>query len=246
LWSKAFGGGGNDEGLAVTTDATSHVYMTGTFDTKIDFGGGTLPDGSGLDAFLVKFEPSGGGHVLSKGFPAFGNQYANAIAVDGMDNIYLAGEFNTEIDMGGGKAVSAGLNDVFVTRLDSTGAHVYTNTYGDPEEQIGRAMTIDKNGDLVFAVALEGTVDVGGGPATYAGPATNSDLLVLKLKSLTGAHVWSRRFGATNDQDPRGIATDLDSNIFLVGEFGGTLNFGNGISITAASSDDAYIVKLQP
>jgi hypothetical protein len=106
-------------------------------------------------------------------------------------------------------------------------------------------MTVDKNGDIVFTAAHEGTVDYGGGPIKNAGGAFSSDVVVVKLKGSTGAHMWSRRFGNSSDQDPRCITTDGMNNIFVGGDFAGSMNFGP-VTISANSGDDAFIVKLPP
>jgi hypothetical protein len=243
-WQKAFGGTGNDEGSAITTDSAGNVILTGYFDTAIDFGGGVVNGGSGLDVFLAKLT-STGSHLLSKGFPVSGNQYGDAVAVDSMGNMYVHGDFDTAINLGGGQVATAGLHDVYLTKFDAAGTHVFTKVYGDPEDQLANAMTVDKNDDIVFIVNHEGTVDYGGGPITYALNVGSSDVVVVKLKGATGAYVWSRRFGNVSDQDARAIATDATNNIFVAGEFGGTMNFGP-VSITSSSSDDAYLVKFGP
>lgn len=244
LWHKSFGGPGDDEGYALATDAANHVYVTGYFDDTVDFGGGVISDGGSLDVFLAKFDASGN-HVLSKGFPSAGDQYADSIAVDATANMYLFGDFDMAVNMGGGSIPAAGGNDLYVTKLDATGKHVFTKTYGDPGEQAARAMTVDKNGDIVFTSEHEGTVDYGGGPITNASGAGSSDVVVVKLKGTTGAHEWSRRFGNQSDQDSRCIATDGMNNIFVGGEFGGSMNFGP-VTITSNSSDDAFVVKFPP
>jgi hypothetical protein len=159
--------------------------------------------------------------------------------------MYVHGDFDTAINLGGGQVATAGLHDVYLTKFDAAGTHVFTKVYGDPEDQLANAMTVDKNDDIVFIVNHEGTVDYGGGPITYALNVGSSDVVVVKLKGATGAYVWSRRFGNVSDQDARAIATDATNNIFVAGEFGGTMNFGP-VSITSSSSDDAYLVKFGP
>jgi len=244
IWSKAFGGSGGDEGTSVVTDAANQIYLGGRFSTKVDFGGGAIMDAGGTDVFVAKFQPDGT-HLLSKSYGGTGNQYCTSIALGLGGTIFLHGEFDTNINMGGGDVVGAGLADTYVTKLDATGNHVFTKTYGDPLDQIPHGMTVDATGDVIATISLEGTVDFGGGPAIYAGPAGSSDVVVFKLNGATGDHLWSRRFGAINDQDSRGVAVDPMNNIFVTGELGGTMNLGP-VTITASSSDDAFLFKLPP
>lgn len=243
-WQKAFGGAGNDEGKALTTDSTQHIYLTGFFDETVDFGGGVIGDGGGDDVFLAKLD-SAGNHVLSKGFPQDGDQAGDAVSLDGAGNIYLAGDFGLHLDMGGGLVDSKGDSDVYVTKFDPTGAHVYTKTFGDALGQYMRAMVVDKAGNVVFVLGHDGTVDYGGGPITNVGAAGSVDIVVAKLLGTTGEHLWSRRFGNSSDQQARCIATDGMNNIFVGGYFYGSINVGSG-TISASSGRDGFIFELPP
>lgn len=244
LWHKSFGGSGNDEGISIKTNGINDVFLAGYFDETVDFGGGVIGDAGGMDIFVAKFDASGN-HVLSKGFQGPGDQYVDSIAVDVASNIFLFGEFNMTINMGGGTITSLGGDDAYLTKLDPSGNHVFTKTYGNSGTQYPRPMTVDKNGDIVFTMGHEGTIDYGGGPISNAGAAGSSDVVVVKLKGTTGAHVWSRRFGNASDQDVRCIATDDMNNIFVGGDFYGTLTAGT-VTINSSSSDDAFLMKLAP
>lgn len=243
-WQKAFGGSGNDEGEALTTDSTNHIYLTGFFDETVDFGGGIIADGGSDDVFLAKLD-SAGNHVLSKGFPQDGDQYGDAISVDGDGNIYLAGDFDIHLDMGGGLVDSKGDSDVYVAKFDPTGAHVYTKTFGDALGQYMRAMVVDKMGNVVFVLGHDGTVDYGGGPITNVGAVGSVDIVVAKLLGTTGDHLWSRRFGNPSDQQARCITTDGMNNIFVGGYFYGSINVGPAF-ISSSGGRDGFLFQLPP
>ncbi|MAW70175.1 MAG: hypothetical protein CL422_00055, partial [Acidimicrobiaceae bacterium] len=53
-----------------------------------------------------------------------------SVAVDGSGNVYTTGEFIATVDFGAGDVTSAGGSDVFVTKLNSSGAHQWTTTFG--------------------------------------------------------------------------------------------------------------------
>lgn len=243
-WQKTFGGSGDDEGVSVKTDSANRIYLTGYFDETVDFGGGVIGDGGSYDVFLAKLDSSGN-HLLSKGFPVSGDQFGDVIDVDTAGNIYIAGDFNVSINMGGGLVNSAGNDDAYLTKFDSNGNHLYTKIYGDPVDQLMRAMAIDKAGDVVFALAHDGVVDYGGGPITNVGAAGSNDIVVVKLKGATGDHLWSRRFGNASDQDVRCLAIDGMNNIHVAGEFYGSINVGAG-TISSSSGRDAFLFTLPP
>lgn len=243
-WQKAFGGTGDDEGTSVTTDSANRVYLTGYFDETVDFGGGVIGDGGSDDFFLAKLDAAGA-HILSKGFPASGNQYGDSIAVDSAGNMFILGEFDTEIDLGAGLVTAVGGFDGYIAKFDAMGTLVWSKTYGDPGQQYGRAMTVDKMGNVVGTFGHEGAVDYGGGIITNAGAVGSSDVIVVKLKGSTGDHIWSRRFGNVSDQDSRCVATDSNNNIFVGGDFYGSINVGP-VTITANSARDAFLFKMPP
>lgn len=243
LWQKSFGGSGNDEGISLKTNSANDVLVTGYFDETVDFGGGEIIDGGSSDVFLAKLDAMGN-HVFSKAFPAVGDQFVDSIALDAAGNIFLFGEFDMGANFGGGVIAAAGGEDLFLTKLDSTGKHVFTKTYGDSGNQYARAMAVDALGNPVFVVAHEGVVDYGGGPISNSGSAGSSDVVVVKLQN-SGAFSWSRRFGSSTDQDVRAVTTDAMNNIYVGGEFSGAITIGPS-SITAVSGDDAFLFKLPP
>jgi hypothetical protein len=56
--------------------------------------------------------------------------------------------------------------------------------------------------------------------------------------------LWSKRFGDGNAQYVTDVAVDATGNIFVVGTFLGTLDFGVGGALTTADDYDAFLAKL--
>jgi hypothetical protein len=58
LWSKRFGGNGDDEGSSVSVDSSGNVYGTGFFQSSnVDFGGCPLSSAGSYDIYLIKYAP---------------------------------------------------------------------------------------------------------------------------------------------------------------------------------------------
>jgi hypothetical protein len=243
-WVKTFGDGGDDEGMAVTTTPAGHVLLTGYFGDKIDFGGGPILNPGSDDVFVAELTADGG-YVFAKGYGGTGTQQPHSIARDSAGNLILAGDFTTAADFGGGMVMSAGKQDAFVVKLGPAGEHLWTRTFGDAAVQDHTTAAVDAAGDVVFTVSNEGTVDFGGGALKNAGVSGASDVVMVKLAGATGAHVWSREFGDAFDQDARAVVTDPMKNIFVTGEFQGTINFGSGL-LDNVSSDDAFVAEVAP
>src|SRR5260221_13747893 len=95
--------------------------MVGKFSGTVNFSGTTLISQGGYDFYIAKFTPGG---VLSW-IKTFGGAYdnvANSVAVDGGDNIFVAGYFVGSMNLGGTTLVSGGGTtspDMFLAQLKS-------------------------------------------------------------------------------------------------------------------------------
>ncbi|HIF66067.1 MAG TPA: hypothetical protein EYQ34_05645, partial [Acidimicrobiia bacterium] len=67
---------------------------------------------------------------------------AGGVAVDGSGNVYAAGYFNNTVDFGAGDVTSAGSYDVFVTKLNASGAHQWTTTFGGTGADVGYSVVV--------------------------------------------------------------------------------------------------------
>ncbi|MDQ4120650.1 MAG: SBBP repeat-containing protein [Acidobacteriota bacterium] len=57
-----------------------------------------------------------------------------------------------------------------------------------------------------------------------------------------GTYLWSKRFGSTNYDAGYSIATDSNGDVFVVGEFFETVDFGGG-GLLSAGSTDIFVAK---
>jgi uncharacterized protein (AIM24 family) len=240
-WSRSFGDFGDQLSRDIAVDAAGNVLITGHMNGTIDFGGGALTSAGGQDVVVAKFNASGT-HLWSKQFGGVQTQIGDGIAVDSNNNVILGGYFQSTIDFGGGLLTTVGANDVYVAKLTSTGAHVWSKSYGGVGEQILAGMALDGSGNIVVTGRNNGVVDFGGGSIASAGMY---DVFVAKLDPI-GGFLWAEGFGdALENQFGRAVATDGMGAIALIGSFGSTIDFGAG-PLTSAGGQDVFIAKLTP
>lgn len=244
-WSKHFSGV-SDRYLSWATPAPGdEMVLAGFFVGTIDLGGDPLSSGEKWTssepeyAVFVARLKSNGEHVWSKRFGGAGSARAQGAAVDAKGTIWLVGSFTGALTFGETTLTSAGKSDVFLAHLDSKGTPLWAKQFGDADEQVGNAVGVDSEGNVVFSGVLSGSADFGGGPLTSAGA---QDIFLAKLDK-DGNHLWSRRFGDATAQRALGMAVDGSEGLILTGSFNGQLDLGGGPLISAGGSD-AFVARF--
>ena len=178
-------------------------------------------------------------HLWSQSFGDSTSQAQSATAFDGDGNVLLTGTFSGTVDLGGGALTSAGLGDVLLAKFDLDGNHLWSHSFGDPDEQNGWCVAADPDGSLLVTGPFLGTIDLGGGVLTSAG---NRDIYLAKFDS-DGNHIWSQSFGDPETQGSRSVIVDQAGSIVLVGNFRGSIDFGGGV-LTSSGRTDVFVAKL--
>ena len=235
-WSKGAGGGLDEAGLAVTTDAAGNVLWGGYATSTMDVGCGPLGGGAAAGGWVAKLDAAGS-CLWNKRFGE--GSRVSGVAADLAGNVILTGTFTGSVDFGGGVLTSAGLGDVFFVKLDPTGAHLWSRRFGDAGAQVAGSVAVDDASSPVGVGAFTGSIDFGGGPLTSAG---GDDIYVVKLNPL-GTLVWAKSYGSAGDQAGRSVALDPSYNVLVTGAFTGSVDFGGG-ALTSAGLNDAFLLKL--
>ena len=147
LWSTYIGGtaegenGGYDYGNAITVDSQGNALVTGTTDSQgwISGGADTSHNG-GNDAYVVKLSGSGS-HLWSTYLGGNIRDEGHGIAVDASDNVLVTGSTRSSGWISGGNY--NGNHDAFVSKLSSSGSHLWSSYLGGSDDDFGKDITTD-------------------------------------------------------------------------------------------------------
>lgn len=233
-WSRRYGDSCDQHGGAVALAPSGNVVIAGDFCGKMDFGDTavTAPAGE-VDLFIAAIDTVGV-DIYSRRIGGAGPQIARAAAVDGGGNALVVGSFEKAFDDGSGAVASAGMDDVFVIKLNPAGKVVWSQTFGGPEADLVRSVAVDKVGNVILGGSFGGSVDFGGGP--LSAPAGHSGGFLVKLDP-QGNHLWSQSFGGDDDVLVTGVAVSPFGVVGATGSFRGTADLGGGPALSNGEED---------
>lgn len=172
------------------------------------------------------------------------NDGATTVAVDPSGDVFAGGYFMRTADFGDGPVTISGDNRSggFLTRRAAAdGAPVWAVTMtGGSCDVMGLA--IDHAGDVVVSGYYQGTVDFGG--QSLSVPPDVVDMFVAKYAG-DGQLGWVRGLGAAAGAASRGVAVAADGSIYVIGEFQGVVDFGDGTIDTGTGDDrnDGFLIR---
>ncbi len=250
-WAKRVGGLGADTGSGIFVDEIAGIYVTGAFESVVDFDPGAATvnrTASGIDGFVLKLNSSGNFTWVSQ-LSGLGTAEGRAITVDPAGRVYVAGSFTSTMTTDAGDVMAPGggsVSDAFVARLSTAGTVLWARRMGGTGTDEANAVTANALGQVFVGGSFQLSASFGSSSLTADGPAavSASDVFVTRLDQ-HGTFQSSARFGGTGHDVARGIALDGDGLPIIAGVMAATWN--NGIaSLTSNGSTDAFVMGLGP
>ncbi len=246
VWAKRFGDASAQTARAIALDSTGAIYIAGDMAGSIDFGNGTpiMTSAGADDAFVAKFNPDGT-IIWSRLFGDTNTQGAKSIAVTPTDDVIVVGTFYGFIPLTGMELPSNNNSrDMFVIKLDPKGLDTGAKKYGSPSSDEMLDVAVDSAGASIVTGQFLDTIDFGTlGTFVSAG---NSDAFVLKLGPDL-VEQWVRVLGDTEAQRGHSVAVTPTDDVFVSGDFAGSIMLDDGTSITATAPERSmYLLALAP
>ncbi len=250
-YSTFLGGNLGDAAAKIAVDAAGNAYVTGTtvstdFPTvnaiQSSYGGG---DG---DVFVTKINSEGTALVYSTYLGGTAADYAGGIAVDAAGNAYVSGRtLSTDFPtFNAFQPTNRGVNDAFVTKIDASGALIYS-TYlggtGSDDEATGIAA------DSAGNAYVTGVTNSSDFPVLHPIQPTNhggdADIFITKFNASGSALVYSTYLGGSDLDVGRSIVVDAAGNAYVGGNtWSNDFPTVNAIQPTYHGNSDAIVVKI--
>ena len=112
-------------------------------------------------------------------------------------------------------------------------------TAGGTGRDRGRKIALDSSGNIYVVGYYRNVVDFGGGDVTSNG---NWDAFLLKLNN-SGTFQWVKSFGDTLNDLGRDVVVDSNDNVYMLGDYRGTVTFA-GIGGLTATQADMFLLKV--
>ncbi|HSL88892.1 MAG TPA: choice-of-anchor D domain-containing protein [Ignavibacteriaceae bacterium] len=239
IWAISAGGSESSSGISVTTDNNNNIIVTGYFYTDITFGTTTLTSFGSTDVFVAKFNASG---VLLWATQGGGESFdnVNAVTTDGLNNVYVAGSFQSYIEFGNLNFEGGIYTNIYLVKFNANGIPIWlrAGTGNDFYNEVQGLAT--NNANDVFITGSFGTeADFSGTILTsIAGP----DIFLARYDT-NGNLIWIKQAGGTAfNEIGFDIAIDSNNDIFITGRFSETVNFDN-IVLTSEAFANIFIAK---
>jgi hypothetical protein len=264
VWAKSMGGDSYDYVGGIAIDASGNIYTTGTFRGTVDLdpsltGTTNRVSAGGTDIFISKLD-SNGNLVWAKSIGGTGDENSRDLAIDASGNIYTTGSFQGTVDFdrrltGTTTLTSAGSDDIFINKLDSSGNFVWAKAVGGANSDGAAGLAIDLTGNVYttgyYNSGYFGSTSVDFDPsltetANFVS-AGNSDIFISKLDS-SGNFVWAKSMGGEGYDRATRITIDSSGNVYTCGSFSGVADFDPSLTgtnnLTGNRYSDTFISKL--
>jgi len=225
VYSTYLGGSNTDHGAAIAVDAAGNAYITGStystdFPTVVPF----QPHlAGGQDAFIARLNASGtalgfstylGGSNGVVSYPETGQ----GIALDSQSNVYVVG-VTSSTNFPVLNAAQSSLNgwlDAFVTKVNSSGALMYSTYLGGSGEDLGYGIAVDSSGSA-YVTGYTYSTDLPVVAAIQPALGGDCDAFLGKLNPAGNTIAYLSYLGGSGSDNGAAVALDPTGAVYVAG-----------------------------
>ena len=246
-WAEGIGETNDDEITSVAGTSDGGYIVGGEFrSSRIDLGNGiSLTHKGDYDGMIIKYNAEGKVE-WAEGIGGTNGDYINAIT-ETSDGGYIVGGYfySSSIELGNGISLTnKGSSDGMIIKYNAIGEVEWTEGIGGTkEDKINSVSETIDGGYIVGGYFGSSSIDLGNGISL-----TNKgkyDGMIIKYNA-RGEVEWAEGIGGTSDDEITSVAGTSDGGYIVGGYFGGSIDLGNGISLTnkgSTNTSDGMIIK---
>lgn len=223
LLLKGFGGVSSDEAKGVATDNNSNIYVSGYVSKSIIFGTDTLKARAGIDAVLIKFDPSGNyqwGRVFGG---TSSDDQVTPPTIDQLHQVYLGVNTTGNVNTGAFTLTGKGSRDIFIAKFTTDGfMSAYGHIGGNGNDMIGD-ITAPQNHKLWItgrfassSIAFGDTTLTNSASATTEIYIAHVDELILNTNTVKGTEPVKVTFGPVPCNEILNIDVLINSDVEIL------------------------------
>ena len=203
IWQICLGGTAAEDFRSVDTlQDGSYVIAAYTYSND----GNVSGNHGGEDVWMV--DASNTGQIVwQKCFGGTASEGPKFVKVMSDGNIIVSA---TASSSNGDVTSNYGNSDIWVIKLDNTGAMIWQKNYGSTQNDVGGSLVVSDDGNIVILGSTTGNDnDVTGGGHGY------TDLWVIKINYATSALVWEKCIGGDYYDNPVQIIKNTDGDYLV-------------------------------
>jgi hypothetical protein len=261
IWVKSVGGSGSDIAQRVIVNSTGEIYITGTFESTVDFDPGAgisnLTSAGSRDIFFLKLDALGN-FSWAKRIGGTNQEFPGSLSLRNNGDIIVCGSFQSTVDFDPGAGVSSvtsnGAQDAFILTLSSLGDFISVKAFGGTSNDAIGSAQLDANENLYVCGTYQATVDFDPGPGTQfvTNPSSSyGNPFVLKLNAALD-FVWVKVLNQSDGTSAGGayaLSVNSTNEIAVAGLFRGEIDLDPSpgtylMTSLSPSIMDAFILNL--
>jgi hypothetical protein len=238
LWAKTEGGSKSDYVINITSDRKGNVYAGGSFESDSITLGLTVLKSNLYDLFIVKYDSTGNVLWAKAGG---GKALVSSLTADAASNLYVTGFFkNSSLTFGAYTLTSSDSGEIFIVKYDTDGNVIWAKSEGGTGEDAGNALTIDKSGNIYLTGSFQ-SPSITFGTTTLINQGSR-DIFIVKYDT-AGNVIRARSIGGNSSANSFSINSDPEYNIYISGNYFGSLIVFDSTILNNAGELDMFIAK---
>jgi hypothetical protein len=240
-WVNKAGGANDDKGLCVITDNAGKIIVSGFYRGASMFGTISVNSfANSNDAFIAKYDASGTIIWVAHGGGAGGDN-PNALGVDAVNNIYVAGDFADTAYFGTYLLPDNGYGNIWIAKVDgAAGTFSWAKRAGGSSNDAAFGISVNSGGASFITGFFNLTANFSGTNIVATGA---TDCFVAKY-DVNGNKLWVTKLGGTSNDIGKSIVSGGSNQCTIAGTYYGPFTVGSTTLTSQPGDFNDFITPL--